>query len=515
MESGGGGDADADFDAPSSKALARKEIVAYGIGHMLNDLTAACWFTYLLIYLTDVGLTPREAALVMLCGQVSDGLATVAAGYMIDLFGGFKIWHGGGSLLVSISFSSVFGGCSVCVITGNKTLLVETLGYSVFAAIFNIGWAATQVSHMSLVNCITANPTSRVALNSCRNAFTMVANLLLYGIAFLVFTFKSNDNVERQYRWIASANVAIGGFFVLIFLLSVKEPRLQHHFQPKLYTKISFVSWFRKILYYQVALVYTLTRLTTNVSQALLAFYLIDDLYMVESSKAVVPAVIYMSSFFTSIWLQECHWTSFRLKAAFTTGASLWLFCGVGFFYLSSSFQLYIYPLALVVGTGNALMLVTATSMEGLLVGHSLSGCAFVYGSLSLCDKLACGFALYAIEALHGTETPAFCLLNGRCSVSLVRRVLALVPGGCAVAAAVIALTAKFERRGENDPLREELLLPQAQSSSSSTTTTSEIIEIPSPGRDPEAPLWTKMAHTMVGRWGSLREPKAPWLDTP
>ena len=26
---------------------------AYGMGHFLNDLTAACWFNFLLVYLTD------------------------------------------------------------------------------------------------------------------------------------------------------------------------------------------------------------------------------------------------------------------------------------------------------------------------------------------------------------------------------------------------------------------------------------------------------------------------------
>ncbi|CAL9219617.1 unnamed protein product [Arabidopsis halleri] len=43
-----------------------------------------------------------------------------------------------------------------------------------FAAIFNVGWAATQVSHMAMVNSITLNSTSRVALTSSRNAFSMI-----------------------------------------------------------------------------------------------------------------------------------------------------------------------------------------------------------------------------------------------------------------------------------------------------------------------------------------------------
>jgi hypothetical protein len=49
---------------------------------------------------------------------------------------------------VGVSFSSVFGGCLLCTILGTDSYLVRTAGYSFFAAVFNIGWAATQVSHM-------------------------------------------------------------------------------------------------------------------------------------------------------------------------------------------------------------------------------------------------------------------------------------------------------------------------------------------------------------------------------
>ena len=34
--------------------LGRNNIYSYGIGHVLNDLTAACWFSFILYYLTDI-----------------------------------------------------------------------------------------------------------------------------------------------------------------------------------------------------------------------------------------------------------------------------------------------------------------------------------------------------------------------------------------------------------------------------------------------------------------------------
>lgn len=46
-------------DNTYTKILGRWPVFYYGMGHMLNDITAACWFTYLLLFLTDIGLSPR------------------------------------------------------------------------------------------------------------------------------------------------------------------------------------------------------------------------------------------------------------------------------------------------------------------------------------------------------------------------------------------------------------------------------------------------------------------------
>jgi len=429
---------------PSSEPLQRRSIFFYGIGHMLNDLTSACWFTYLLMFLTEIGLTPRDAATVLLSGQVADGVTTFFVGELIDRFGHFKVWHGGGSVLVAVSFSSVFGTCLVCAILGTNSITVRTIGYSIFAAIFNIGWAATQVSHMAMVNCITANSTSRVSLSSCRNAFTMVANLSLFAIAFIVFKMISGSDsvgIEKQYRWIAVLSIIIGSIFVLTFHVGVKEPRLQHHKEPKSWKRIPWFYWFKKVLYYQVALVYMLARLITNVSQALLAFYLIDDLHMHESSKAVVPAVIYICSFMASIFLQELKWTGYRLKAFFTVGAILWMFSGATIYLLPSNMWRYIYLISVVIGVGNALIMVTAISMESILVGKDLRGCAFVYGSLSFVEKLSCGIVLYIIEDFHTSANKCNASHNLGLCHSLTQMSLAFVPGGCALLGIIVTFT--------------------------------------------------------------------------
>nr|GMD53561.1 major facilitator superfamily domain-containing protein 12-like isoform X1 [Ipomoea batatas] len=439
-----------------TKPVGRCSVVFYGVGHMLNDITSACWFTYLLVFLTDIGLSPSNAAAVMLSGQIADGLTTIFAGELIDRFGHFKIWHAAGSLLVAVSFSSVFGGCLPCKIFGSNSSLLETIGYSMFAAIFNVGWAATQVSHMSMVNCITLNSTSRVVLASCRNAFTMVCNFYS-GLMHHLLSMWSRSRVNKQYRWIAYISIFIGCCFVIMFLLGTKEPRLKLEAHVNGYVRISWGYWFKKILYYQVALVYVLTRLVTNVSQSFLAFYVINELRMSDSAKALVPAIIYISSFVVSVMLQELTWTSQRIKAFYSVGGILWIFCGIVILLLPRNMNVFMYILSVVIGIANALIMVTGVSMQSVLVGEDLNGCAFVYGSLSFLDKISCGVALFILES-YEDSTPAL----GDCSpfyagFSITRYALGLVPAVCALIGVIVTCSMKLHTRTLK-PLTEPLL---------------------------------------------------------
>ena len=72
----------------------------YGIGHMYNDLCAAMWFSFLLVYFQYVNHFPDNmAGYVLLLGQVVDAIATPIIGYESDFINGCcrytkrKSWH--------------------------------------------------------------------------------------------------------------------------------------------------------------------------------------------------------------------------------------------------------------------------------------------------------------------------------------------------------------------------------------------------------------------------------------
>ena len=53
-------------------ALSIKSKLGYGLGHVLNDLCSAMWFSYLLLYFHHVlGFPNALAGVVLLIGQVS------------------------------------------------------------------------------------------------------------------------------------------------------------------------------------------------------------------------------------------------------------------------------------------------------------------------------------------------------------------------------------------------------------------------------------------------------------
>ena len=70
--------------------MSKWNVWAYGMGHFLNDLCAACWFNYLSIYLKNINPivqgsgAGKATGLVLLSGQIADGIATPLVGYLSD-----------------------------------------------------------------------------------------------------------------------------------------------------------------------------------------------------------------------------------------------------------------------------------------------------------------------------------------------------------------------------------------------------------------------------------------------
>jgi Na+/melibiose symporter-like transporter len=130
-----------------------KAKLAYSVGHVLNDLTASMWFSYLLLfYERIVGFTGPDAGYLLLIGQVADAIATTFIGFESDRtrtglfhYGRRKTWHLIGVISVLGSFPFCFNLCFGCETSDTWAKFIY---YAMFIIIFQFGWASSQISHL-------------------------------------------------------------------------------------------------------------------------------------------------------------------------------------------------------------------------------------------------------------------------------------------------------------------------------------------------------------------------------
>ena len=148
--------------------------IAYGTGHVLNDMCASMWFTYLLIFFHKVlGFRHVIAGALLTIGQVADGLSTLFVGFVSDRgskfilchrYGNRKAWHLIGTLCVLFSFAFIFSPCIDCADASDD---VQMVYYVVFIVIFQFGWASVQISHLAMIPELT----------SCKNEYTVLTSI--------------------------------------------------------------------------------------------------------------------------------------------------------------------------------------------------------------------------------------------------------------------------------------------------------------------------------------------------
>lgn len=127
-------------------------LAGYSVGHFANDACASMWFIYLSYYLIYVvKLSQNISGLCLLSGQIADGITTPIVGYMSDKLdskcGKRNVWYYFGSMLVAPAFLCIFVGFDFFESMGGKNAW-----YLIWPAIFNVGWAAVQISHLAIVN---------------------------------------------------------------------------------------------------------------------------------------------------------------------------------------------------------------------------------------------------------------------------------------------------------------------------------------------------------------------------
>ncbi|XP_045494388.1 major facilitator superfamily domain-containing protein 12-like [Colias croceus] len=396
------------FDISTSLRLQ----LGYGIGHILNDVCASLWFTYFLVFFHLVlEFTASQAGYLMLIGQVVDAVSTPFIGYHSDhtnnsvsaWYGRRKLWHLFGSACVLMSFPFIFSQCIGCSLTHKWAQMYY---YASFILIFQIGWAAVQISHLSLIPELAEDPHVRTHLTAIRYGFTVFSNLFVYLITWAILHFTGQCDKEQvgpgdawKFKQIMLIVLSIGTLATILFHFSITEKQARYAIADNTQNATFHCSIFKKWLLYQVAGVYMCTRLVVNVSQVLIPLYLHRTLGLAARSLAVVPLAMYLGSL-AAAGVQRLAPRSITRKLCYFIGSAFSL-CGFVWIYFDTDYNFkvyFIYIVAVLIGFGGAQMLVTSLSLTADLVGENTQGSAFVYGLMSFTDKLSCGIAIALIQ---------------------------------------------------------------------------------------------------------------------
>ncbi|XP_033821130.1 major facilitator superfamily domain-containing protein 12-like [Periophthalmus magnuspinnatus] len=447
--------------AVPERALPLCRRLCYAVGHFQNDLCASLWFTYLLVYLHAVlGFGSTAAGALLLLGQVADGVCTPLVGYESDRIQGVqrlgkrKTWHLLGTACVLVSFPFLFNPCLAC--SASTPQWAQIVYFTPFVVLFQFGWASVQISHLSLIPELTSSEGAKVELTAYRYAFSVVANVTLYAGTWILFHFQTNMDPEASdslgpadvplFRSLSLIMLCVGALFSLIFHIGTKEhvsnpetERLTLNSDVKnkqSVTVLKWKHWLKEPSFYQVAFLYMCSRLIVNLSVTYMSVYVTSSLMLPKKFIATIPLVMYVSGFGSSLAMKSVS-KHVGISVTYLVGLVLVFGFAVWVFVDRSMGAQSVYGAAVMLGAGSAVVLVMSLSMTTKLIGEQTQSGAFVYGSMSLTDKVANGLGVILIQSLRPCSSEQCC---PDC-VWFYRDVMATVTGGVALAAALCLLT--------------------------------------------------------------------------
>jgi len=403
-------------------AMNWKTKLGFGFGHVLNDLCASMWFTYLLVFFSKVlYFNNTYAGVILLVGQLADGVSTTFVGLMSDKpdnlwlcrkYGRRKSWHLIGVLCVVVSFPFIFHSCLGCQ---GSDEWAQVIYYSAFAVIFQFGWAACQISHLALIPALAENQNQRTGLTAIRYSMTVASNIIVYLIALAFFGFNSSEEKlsnkdEDNFLYITLIVIAIGSVASLLFHLLVSEDvdptqlEVEADRSKEIEPPVPIIFWFKVPAFYGVAVLYMSTRLFVNLSQAYIPLYIQESLEMTTVYIAIIPLTMFISGFFTSFFMKYLNRTlgskgTYILGAVIGIIACVTTYAASGEDRTSSFFLKYgIFAVAVLFGASSSIILVTSLSLTAELIGENVSSSAFVYGAMSFTDKVSNGVVVVLVQ---------------------------------------------------------------------------------------------------------------------
>ena len=410
------------------RKLSTSTKIAYALGHIFNDLTAAMWFSYTLIYFQRVALLkPIVAGALLLLGQIVDAFMTPIFGILVDQYPKKKIWHIIGSVMVTLSFPVIFGGFSK---PSNSSIM---LVYVFSIAMFQTGWAAVQISHLSMIPALTNSLLARADLTAIRYSAQVGAAVAVFVVTWIVLPTNEEAMVRLaeqdsyKFRDIVFTLTSIGLVATTLFHVFLKGNLLENSYLHKgnieearrLFdnSQNDRNSWVGTSILLRVAMLYVASRLFITLATVYLPLYIEETDVNGKQALATVPLVSYVSSFIAALLLKYIN-KSCGTKVCYLLGTLIGILSAVITEYGGSSAAV-IYIVAILIGSGSSITMVTALSVTAEIIGPRTERSAIVYSIVTFLDKVVTGLVVIFIERWRCTQ-PELCPNYNRDTLALV-----------------------------------------------------------------------------------------------
>lgn len=389
--------------------------IAYALGHIFNDLAAAMWFSYTLIYLQRVTLLkPIVAGALLLLGQIIDAVMTPIFGFLIDRYCKKKIWHVVGSVMVTLSFPVIFGGFV------NPSTTIAMILYITSITIFQTGWAAVQISHLSMIPSLTNSVPARADLTAIRYSAQVGAAVVAFVVTWIVLptsgesmAIQLDQQDDYKFRNIALVLTTIGLIATVSFHIFLKanlleqtvsaKSNIEDPAKPSDVSSNRRMSWIDITVLLRVAMLYVASRLFITLATVYMPLYIEETKVDGKQALASVPLISYVSSFTAALLLKYINRICGN-KACYFLGAIIGIIAAVVTETVGGNATV-VYVVAVLIGAGSSITMVTALSVTAELIGSRTERSAFVYSIVTFLDKIITGLVVIFIEKWRCNDT--------------------------------------------------------------------------------------------------------------
>ncbi|EFN71460.1 Uncharacterized MFS-type transporter C19orf28 [Camponotus floridanus] len=406
-----------------SGRIATSTKLAYALGHVFNDLAAAMWFSYTLIYLQRVTLLePVVAGALLLLGQIIDAIATPVFGFLVDRYCKKKFWHVFGSIMVTLSFPVIFGDFAHSSSTMSMFLYITSI------TIFQTGWAAVQISHLSMIPSLTNSLLARADLTAIRYSAQVSAAMVVFIVTWIVLptsgeSVQLNQLDDYKFRNIVLVLTTLGLTATVFFHIFLKANLLERATSSKTNIEEAIrssnrrISWLDITILLRVAMLYVASRLFITLSTVYLPLYIEETEIGGKQALATVPLVSYVSSFVAALLLKYIN-RSCGTKVCYFLGATVGLVAAIVTEFIAGNTTV-VYVIAVLIGAGSSITMVTALSVTAELIGSRTERSALVYSIVTFLDKIITGLVVIFIEKWRCNDKE-ICFNYNRDTLSIV-----------------------------------------------------------------------------------------------